>query len=112
MKNQWIKITGTIVLAMVMIAGINAQPQEGKGAGPHGNADGQGYHRVRDTIKVRGITRDKDTTKVRVISRDKDIIRDRVIIRDREKDMVLPSWILPKTRRNRWLPSDLTITKA
>ena len=44
MKNQWIKITGTIALAMVMIAGINAQSKYGKGNGPQGNGNGQGYH--------------------------------------------------------------------
>jgi Spy/CpxP family protein refolding chaperone len=39
MKTRWIKTTGTIALALVLVTGINAQPRNGRGLGPCG----QGY---------------------------------------------------------------------
>jgi len=37
MKNQWIRTTGVIVLSVIMLSAINAQPHDGKGNGPHGH---------------------------------------------------------------------------
>lgn len=40
MKTQWIKTTGTVLLAMMMVAGIDAQPRGGRGLGPCGQGSG------------------------------------------------------------------------
>ncbi len=44
MKNQWIRTTTVLVLAMIMTAGVNAQVPGGKGKGPCGQGDGPGLH--------------------------------------------------------------------
>jgi Spy/CpxP family protein refolding chaperone len=48
MKNRWIKTTGLMVLTVIMLTGVNAQPREGRGLGPcgQGNPDFEpGYGR-------------------------------------------------------------------
>jgi Spy/CpxP family protein refolding chaperone len=42
MKNQWIRTSLTLALAIMMVAGINAQNRDGKGRGNYGN-DRPGY---------------------------------------------------------------------
>lgn len=44
MKNQCIRTTAVLVLAMIMTAGVNAQVSGGKGMGPCGQGDGPGFH--------------------------------------------------------------------
>lgn len=44
MKNQWIRTTTVLVLAMIMTAGVNAQVPGGKRMGPYGQGDGPGFH--------------------------------------------------------------------
>jgi len=40
MKNQWIRTTGIVALAVIMLSGVNAQPRYGKGNGPGGKGFG------------------------------------------------------------------------
>ena len=43
MKNQWIRTSLVMTLAIMMVAGINAQNRDGKGMGKSGNANRPGY---------------------------------------------------------------------